>query len=261
MQHLIDNTLFAWDEAGSGTPLVLLHGFPFHRSLWRDLLPTLASAAHCYAPDLRGCGESGVPANAATIDHLADDVAALIAHWKCGPVLLAGHSMGGYVGLAFARRHPHLLKSLVMVASRATADSAEQASNRETMAQRVLRENPEFIAEGMLPKLLARTATNDKLRQDVREAMNPLRPEGIANCLRAMASRPDSSALLGEITVPSLVIAGEQDLVVPFEESGIMAANFADGRLEVMEHCGHMPMLEQPQVLGKILVDWIAKIS
>ena len=260
MKTKLDDVEFAWDEAGTGPALVLLHGLPFQRGMWAPQLAALSKRFRVIAPDLRGFGESGVPSGTPSVDAYADDIAALIGRWKTGPVLLAGHSMGGYIGLAFARRHPQLLRGLVFVASRSTADDAETASNRRSVATRLRTESPQFVADSMLPKMPASGNRDPKLLAAIRALMEPLRAEGIAFAQLALASRPDSTPLLSKISCPALVVAGEKDSIIPLEESGIFAAGLRDGRLEVVEGAGHMLSWEKSAEFHSVLGKWADKI-
>ncbi|MBK8801426.1 MAG: alpha/beta hydrolase [Fibrobacteres bacterium] len=260
MKTQIGTKTLAWTEAGSGTPLVLVHGLPFQRGMWAGQFPVLGKKFRVLAPDLPGFGESDLSSAAPSLDAWADDLASLIEHWNCGPVVLAGHSMGGYMALAFARRHGALLRGLVMVASRSGADTAEAAANRRSVATRLRTESPEFVAEAMLPRMLDSSSHAPDLLRSVREFMNPLRAEGIAWAQRAIADRIDSTNGLGAIAVPALVVAGERDAIIPLEESGILAANFRHGRLEVIEKAGHMLSVEQPKAFHAVVERWLGEI-
>ena len=260
MKTKLNGVDFAWDEAGSGPALVMLHGLPFQRGMWAPQLSGLSKGFRVIAPDLRGFGESGLPPGETTVDSYADDIADLIAHWKTGPVLLAGHSMGGYIALAFARRHPKLLRGLVFVASRSTADDAETASNRRSVAARLRSESPQFVAESMLPRMPASGNRDPTLLSAIRALMEPLRADGIAQAQLALASRPDSTPLLPQVSCPALVVAGEKDAIIPLEDAGIFAAGFRQGRLEVVEGAGHMLSWEKPGALQAVFEKWANKI-
>jgi 3-oxoadipate enol-lactonase len=260
MKTTLNGVEFAWDEAGSGPALVLLHGLPFQRGMWAPQLSALSKRFRVIAPDLRGFGESGMPSGEPSVDTYADDIAALIAHWKTGPAILAGHSMGGYIGLAFARRHPELLRGLVFVASRSTADDADAAANRRSVAARLRTESPQFVADAMLPRMPASGNKDPNLLAAIRALMEPLRAEGIAFAQLALASRPDSTPHLAKVVCPALVVAGEKDAIIPLEESGIFAAGLRDGRLEVVEGAGHMLSWEKPAEFHAALAKWADKI-
>jgi pimeloyl-ACP methyl ester carboxylesterase len=260
MKTNLNGVEFAWDEAGTGPALVLLHGLPFQCGMWAPQLSALSKRLRVIAPDLRGFGESGLPSGEPSVDAYADDIAALIGHWKTGPVILAGHSMGGYIALAFARRHPELLRGLVFVASRATADNAETASNRRSVAARLRTESPEFVAESMLPRMPAAGNRDPNLVRAIRGLMDPLRAEGIAFAQLALASRPDSSLFLPEVPCPALVVAGEKDAIIPLEEAGIFAAGFREGRLEVVEGAGHMLSWEKPREFQSAFEKWADRL-
>ncbi len=260
MKTSLNDIEFAWDEAGEGPALVLLHGLPFQRSLWGPQLSALSKRFRVIAPDLRGFGESGLPGGEPSVDAYADDIAALIARWKTGPVLLAGHSMGGYIALAFSRRHPELLRGLVFVASRATADDAETAANRRSVASRLRTESPEFVAQAMLPRMVSKDSRDPGVLRAIRALMDPLRANGIAYAQLALASRPDSSPLLSAVPCPALVVAGEMDAIVPLAEAGIFAAGFRRGRLEVVVGTGHLLSWEKPGEFNAVLESWADRL-
>lgn len=261
MKTIIDQTEISWEEAGSGPVLLLIHGLPFQKSMWKPQLAGLSKRFRVVAPDLPGFGASGVPAFAPTMDALADFLADFCRTLGEDPIVFGGHSMGGYAGLAFARRHPDLLRGLVMIASRAIADTPDVAANRRSIVARLAAESPEFVADAMLPRMLSSDNRDISLRQSVRDLMEPLRADGISWAQEAIASRVDSSGLLRDIACPALVVAGEKDQVAPLEESGIMAAGFRQGRLEVVEKAGHMVSWEQPKVVNAALEKWMLALG
>jgi len=260
MKTTIDGIEIAWEEAGSGVPLVLVHGLPFQRGMWAPQLSGLARKHRVIALDLPGFGESAPPTGPATMAAIADILAKFCQAVAKEPVVLAGHSMGGYAALEFARRNPSSLRGLVMVASRSTADTPDAAANRLAMVARLKSESPDFVAEAMLPRMLSPDNRDPAMRQSVRALMEPLRADGIAYAQQAIATRVDFGGLLSQLAMPALVVAGEKDLVAPLEEAGIMAAGFRQGRLEVVEHAGHMVSWEQPKVVNAALDKWISAL-
>ena len=261
MKTTVDSVEISWDEAGSGPVLLLVHGLPFQKGMWKPQLDTLSRKFRVIALDLPGFGESSAPVGPPSMESLADLLAAFCRNLALDRIVLAGHSMGGYAGLAFARRHPELLRGLVMVASRAVSDTPDVAANRRSIVARLKTESPEFVAEAMLPRMLASDSRDISLRQSVRELMEPLRSDGIAWAQEAIASRADFSGLLKDIACPALVVAGEKDQVAPLEEAGIMAAGFRQGRLEVVEKAGHMVSWEQPAAFNAALEKWMLALG
>lgn len=261
MHKELRGTDISWTESGKGPLLVLVHGLPFHSSLWSPMLPFLERHFRVVRVDLPGFGASGDSPAAPSMDAYADVLQDLLGELGNAPAIVVGHSMGGYALLNLALRKPKALVGMVLLCSRATADQPEQAANRLAMAQRLRTESAEFVAEGMLPKMPAKGSADPAQLRQIRQAMDPLRPAGIAWCQRAIASRPDQSARLGEIAVPGLVVAGLQDAIIPLEESGIVAANLGDGRLVVLEATGHCPMFDKPKETSEAIVAWARQAS
>jgi len=246
----------AWTESGKGPLLLLVHGLPFQKSMWSAVTPFLARHFRVVALDLPGFGGSELSPLEPSMDAYADVLDAFLAELKAPIALVAGHSMGGYALLNLASRHPKRLSGLILVCSRAIADTNEQAANRLAMATRLRTESPEFVADAMLPRMPRKGSVDLSLLGRIHQAMLPLRADGIAWCQKAIAGRPDFSVRLASIAHPALVLAGSHDSIVPVEESGIVAANFPDGRLAVIEDAGHCPMIEKPAETADAILRW-----
>jgi pimeloyl-ACP methyl ester carboxylesterase len=145
----------AYDDTGSGPAVLLLHGYPFNRSMWREQTEALSENYRVITPDLRGHGETTATPEPATMDEMARDVAALMDELNIHRAAVGGLSMGGYVTLAFYRRFPLRVRALVLADTRPQADTEEARRNREQQARKALKEGMSGIAETSLPKALA----------------------------------------------------------------------------------------------------------
>lgn len=248
-------------DAGAGQTILFVHGFPLSRAIWQPQIEALAKNYRVIAPDLRGHGESYAPAGVYAMDTFAEDLQALIAERKCGPVVLVGHSMGGYLSFAFYRKFPQSVRALVLFCTRATADSEEGKIVRENLAQRAEREGPVAVAEQMLPKMLAASAAaRPDLVEQVRQIMLSTSLNGLTGSLRGMAARPSSLELLPKINVPTLVVAGEHDAIIPAAESAALAAAIPHAELAVIPGAGHLASLENPDAVMATLRAFLARI-
>lgn len=241
----------AYDSAGDGPPVVLLHGFPLDRTIWADQARGLADRYRVVTPDLRGHGGSAAPTGPYPMRDLAADVLeTLDAAGVTGPAVVGGLSMGGYVALALAAIAPDRLAGLVLVNSRAGADPDSTRRVREDLAREVERSgSAAAVVEAMAPKLFG-AATAEGQPELVREwtdRMGRTPVAGLAGSLRGMADRPDRTADLFRIVVPALVLAGEDDRLIPLEEARRMADALPRGRLEVIPGAGHLAPIENPE--------------
>jgi pimeloyl-ACP methyl ester carboxylesterase len=238
------------EVTGEGEPLVLVHGFPLDRRMWRPLIDALGTTHLVIAPDLRGFGESPAPAGVTTMEDYADDLAGLLDGLGVeGPVALCGLSMGGYVGFAFFRRYRERLARLVLCDTKAAADSAKKKADRERTAEVVLQEGTESLATEMPNGLLA-PATRENHRELVEHVAEMIRGAsrgGVAAALRAMAARGDSTRLLGQIDVPTLLICGEADVISPPDEMRQMAERIPEATYVEIPSAGHLAPLENPE--------------
>jgi len=249
MRAQLTDIVMAYDEAGSGPPLLLIHGYPLSRKLWAPQLAALGDAARVIAPDLRGFGESDAPKAPYTMDQLADDCVALLDSLEVTePVVVGGLSMGGYIALAFWRRHAARVAGLILAATRAGADSEAGKAGRDAAAATAREKGSEAIIDGMLPKMLAPSAYADRpeVVAEARQVMAGAPVPGIVGALMAMRDRPDSTVLLAEIDRPVLVIHGADDVLIPPSEAEAMHRALSHGRLVLMPNAGHLLNLEQP---------------
>ncbi len=250
-------------EAGRGTPVVLLHGFPFNRSMWSEQVEALSTKFRVITPDLRGHGETTVTDDPATMEEMAEDVAALLDELQIERIALGGLSMGGYVALAFCRLFPRRVRALVLADTRAGADTEEARRNREESATRALKEGMNALAETMLPKSLAPAtlAGNPKVVERVRRMMTETKPKGAAAALRGMAARRDQTSFLPEILAPTLIIVGSEDTLTPPKESELMRREIRGSRLVTIEGAGHVSNLERPEEFSRALTDFLNSLE
>ena len=248
---------------GAGTPLVLLHAFPLDGRMWAPQVEALAGTYQVIVPDLRGFGAARDQAvEEAGMDLLADDVARLLDDRGLDRVVLGGLSLGGYVALAFMRRHADRVSGLVLCDTKATADGDQARDDRLKMVERVLGEGSGFVAEAMLPKLLGETTREhrpevvDKVGSLIREQA----PEAIAGAQRGMAARSDTTDVLASIAVPTLVVTGEEDTLAGPEVGRDLAAGIPGARFLLVEEAGHLVNLEQPEIVNEALLDFLAPL-
>jgi 3-oxoadipate enol-lactonase len=261
--------------------IVFVHGFPFDGSMWEPQLAALPPGWRGIAPDLRGFGNSALAAGGAlpagsqvgggvalagepvlTMDGLADDVALLMDREGTGPAVVCGLSMGGYVALSLWRRHPGLVRALVLADTRAEADSDEGKANRVRMAQAARDGGAAAVARTLMPALL-RPATLGGERgaaERVRSMILATSPETIVAALAGMAVRADSVADLPAMDVPALVVVGEEDELTPPDVARSLAERLPRGRLVVVPEAGHVSSLENPDAFNAALSAFLADL-
>jgi 3-oxoadipate enol-lactonase len=248
-------------DMGRGLPLVFVHGFPLGRGAWQQQLDALRSSHRVIAPDLRGFGDSDTVPGPTTMGQYAADVHALLQHCGTGPVVLVGHSMGGYVALAFAREFPEMLRGLVLVGTKAGPDTAEVAAGRRATAEKVASQGVQELIDTMAPRMLAACNRDADRVGQVRGLMASSSTAGVVGALLGMAERPDSTALLATIVVPTLVVTGAEDALIPPTESTALARAIPGAHLSVVPDAGHLVAFEQPEAFHRALTDWLTRIS
>ncbi len=251
-----------YDDVGTGLPVVFLHGFPHNRSLWAPQLHGLAAPCRRIALDLRGFGESSV-LPPYSMDQYADDVASALIVMNTGPAVIAGLSMGGYIAFALWRRHPGLVRGLILADTRAGADDADGVAKRKAMIEVARRDGSGPIADQMIAGMIGKStrAKHPDLADTMHTMMEQAPPDGVAGALRAMYERPDSVPTLATISVPTLLVVGEEDVLTPPKEARAMHAAIAGSRLEVISGAGHVSNLERPAAFNHVASEFLTSLT
>ncbi len=242
-------------EAGQGPAAMFIHGFPLDHTLWLDQLAGLGHVRRCIAPDLRGHGGSEPTTDPAlTMELFAVDVAAVLGELGEEQADVVGLSMGGYVALALWESRPDLVRSLALVDTRAGADSAEGKVRRDAMIERILGAGRGALAEEMAPALLTAGAS-ELARARLRTMIEGSRYETLIADLLGIRDRPDRTHLLAGVTVPVVVVTGEEDRLIPPAQAEELAKAIPGARLVSLPGAGHLPPLEAPTALNQALIE------
>ncbi|MCW2621176.1 MAG: hydrolase, alpha/beta fold family [Frankiales bacterium] len=249
-------------DVGTGLPLVLLHAFPLSSAMWLDQRAGLAGHCRVITPDQRGFGGSPLGADEPDLDRCVADLVALLDRLGLDRVLLGGLSMGGYVAMAFLRRHPDRVRALLLADSRASADPPAGRERREWIAQRVVREGGQVLVDEVLPPLLGTTTLADRpdVTARVRKAVATAPAEATAWAARAMARRPDSFDVLRAAAVPALVVVGEEDALTPPSDAEAMVAALPRATLRVLPGAGHLASIETPEAFNAAVLEFVADL-
>lgn len=240
-------------EAGSGPLAVLIHGYPLDHTLWLDQLSGLADLRQVVAVDLPGYGMSErVTGQPLTMEGLANDVAGLVDVLGFDQADIVGLSMGGYVALALWESHPTMFRTLVLADTKSGADSEDGKANREAQAQAVVAEGRASLAAKLIGALLA-PAHDLTAAARLRTMVEATPVETIVASLRGMAARPDRTELLSAIGVPTLVISGEEDALIPPLDSHEMASAITGSEFVVIPGAGHLGPIERPEAFTEAL--------
>lgn len=246
------------DITGDGPAVLFIHGFPLDRTMWRPMAATLTGWQRI-APDLRGMGLSEVPEAGYSMAEYADDLVALLDQAHVERAVICGMSMGGYVAFDLLRRHPDRVQALVLVNTRAGADDAEGRVRRDAMIARMRRDGTGFLADEMLPRLLAPSSLQtmpDVVRQ-VRSMIAVHTGPGLVGAVEAMRDRDDALPFLPEIAVPTLVMHGSDDQLIPVAEARVMADRIPGAHFAVIPGAGHLAPLEQPINAGRVIREFL----
>lgn len=251
-------------KQGAGSPVLLVHGFPLDHTMWQAQFEHLSTSRQAIAPDLRGFGSSEpVDPAGVSMETFADDLAGLLDALEVSePVCLCGLSMGGYIALAFVRKHRDRLGSLILCDTKATPDDAAAKKLREQTALKVLESGPEFLAEAMAEKLFSEQtrAEQPEIVRQTQETIRTTRRESIAAASRGMAARPDSTDLLPTIDLPTLVLVGEHDAITTTQEMRSMAAALPQATFVEVADVGHMAPLEAPHAVNAAIDHFLASV-
>ncbi len=250
--------------AGSGAPLLLLHGYPLDATMWLPAMAHLAQHFLCIAPDLRGFGDAAEERFSFTLNDLAADCLKLLDRLTIGqPIILCGLSMGGYIAMEFMEHFGDRARAAILTNTKGTVDEPAARANRIAVAARVLIDGTEQTVAPMLSKLIGRTGmdSNPAMVQCVRDMMVRTRPSTVAWAQLAMAQRSDSLSRMLGWSQPVLCISGDEDQLTPPNETARMARQLANGTVATIERAGHLSPIEQPQTFARIVAAFVVDVD
>ena len=243
--------------SGSGTPVILLHGFGEDSFIWHQQVPALAALCKIIVPDIPGSGESelipeaGIPVYAGVIKSIIEK--------EGQTALLIGHSMGGYIALELAQRYPEAVSALGLVHSTAYADSDERKVMRGKAMDFIRQKGAWTFLKASTPGLFAPDA-QERLRHEIAELSERNRSfteEAICQYYQAMLERPDRSDVLRHFHGPVFMVIGEEDPAVPFKQSLEQTHLPAEAHVHILRGVAHMGMWEEPRKMSELLVAFV----
>ncbi|MFE1174154.1 alpha/beta fold hydrolase [Streptomyces sp. NPDC058773] len=249
-----------YEDEGGGAPLVLVHGHPFDRSMWRPQTEHFSRAGwRVIVPDLRGYGESTAVPGTTPLETFARDLRALLDRLGVDRFVLGGLSMGGQIVMECYRLFPERIRGLVFADTFAAAETEEGRAGRQAMAARLLHEGMAGYAQEVLAKMVSAhtLAHRPDVAAHVLAMMTATAPEGAAAALRGRAERPDYRDLLTRIAVPALVVAGTEDAYTPVSDARDIHARVPDATLALIERTAHLPNLERPEEFNAVLTEFL----
>jgi pimeloyl-ACP methyl ester carboxylesterase len=250
-----------FQDTGNGKDVVLLlHAFPLHSGMWSRQVATLSPRFRVIAPDYPGLGKSTPRPEPSTMEALAEQVLGVIDSLRVDRAVVAGLSMGGYLAFEIYRRRPGLFRGLALCDTKPGADTPEGAAGREAFAKNALEKGLHWVADEMTPKLL-RPQPDAAAVKEVRHLVGQGTPAGVAAAQRGMARRVDSTATLGAITCPTLVVVGAEDTLTPPAEAEKMVAGIKGARLARIPGAGHLSNIENPVEFDRVLLEFVAGLA
>ncbi len=260
----INNCNLYYETRGSdqNPAVVLLHAFPLDHDVWRPQAEDLSKEYWVITPDFRGHGQSEATDESYSMDLLASDVKDLVENLGVKNIVLGGISMGGYVAFAYRRLFPEDIQALILVDTKAEADTPQARLGRMEMAGLVVRKGVASFADRMLPRLFSKQSveTNASIVKDARRTIEAMSPIGIIGGLKGLADRSDSTPLLDEIRVPTLIIVGEKDELTTVDDAKRMASKIVGSKLVIVPNAAHISTLEQPEKVTSAIQTFLREI-
>ncbi|MFI6100100.1 alpha/beta fold hydrolase [Lentzea sp. NPDC051213] len=260
MRAAVNGITIGYDDEGTGDDvLVLVHGHPFDRTMWRPQTEHFSAAGwRVIVADLRGYGETTVVPGITPLSVFARDIAGLLDHLGVGRFVLGGLSMGGQIVLECQRLFGERIRGLLLADTFAQGETPQGHRNRNDMADRLLREGMSGYATEVLWKMVA-PHSDPAVAEHVSAMMHNAPAEGAAAALRGRAERPDYTDLLGTIAVPTLVVVGSDDEYTPISDAEYMHERVPGSTLVVVDGAAHMPNLERPDEFNEAVTGLLAQ--
>ncbi|MBT7749917.1 MAG: alpha/beta hydrolase [Flavobacteriales bacterium] len=257
-KHIFKDISIHFTDRGKGPAVVLIHGFLENLTMWKDIEKSIIQKHRVICVDLPGHGKSDCIGYVHTMDEMAEAIHSVLRSLRLRKYAIVGHSMGGYVALAYAEKHPDNLRDLVLYQSTAKADSNEKKRDRKRAAT-LIKKNPTSFIRKSIP-LLFRPVNRKTFKKEIKELIDEAvktSSQGLVAALEGMRIRPNRELLLKFPPYPVHIVAGDKDPRIPIQESIQLSKISEFVTLHVIKGIGHMSYIEAKeetiQVFKKIL--------
>jgi len=268
MKATINNSLLHYIDIGISTavPVVFIHGFPFSHKMWTfpgGQTEALASTHRVIAYDIRGHGDSEVGDGQYTIELFVDDLIAFFDHLSISKAVAVGLSMGGYIALRAIERHPDRFRGLVLCDTKSEADSNEAKVKRASSIKAVKANGPRQFAQNFVAGVFTAESFNARAEavKAIQSTIERTAPLSLCGTMLALAGRTDTTSSLPSITVPTLIMVGEQDVLTPPAASQAMKEKIPNAELYLLPGAAHLSNIENAPEFNTHLVGFLQKIN
>ncbi len=253
------NKSVSYRVIGQGNPVVLLHGFAEDKEIWIRQVKALENNYQLIIPDLPGSGGSESTGDL-SMDSMADTIKHILNEEGISETVLIGHSMGGYVSIAFADKYPDSLKALGFFHSSSYADNDEKKAARKKNSAFIQKNGSHAFLQQSTPGLFcdASKTAFPGIVETIIERYKDFSPAALAAYQLAMSERPDRREVLKNIVKPVLFIIGQHDSAIPFQDSMEQSHLPALSYIHILKQSGHMGMLEETEKSNLILQDFLS---
>lgn len=255
------NTLYVQTQGSfRNEALVFLHAFPMTSDMWKDQMNFFSKTHYTLAPDLPGFGKGVLPLHSITFEHYVDAVISFLREAGIKRSIWCGLSMGGYLAMRMYERSPELCSGLILANTKAAADDNIAKEKRWASIKALHSHRDDFVEKQWRAMMSKSSLQNKKLKKCFEEIISKTDEEGISSGLASLATRTDSTETLANITVPTLIISGEEDGVIKSSDSLFLHQNIAESRLETIAGVGHLSNLENPDAFNKVVADFLTSL-
>lgn len=253
----------SYDDFGhSAIPVILIHGFPFNKSSWQPQIDFLQMTKRVIAYDIRGFGSSSANDDEVSMDVFADDLIKLMDALKIEKSIVCGLSMGGYIVLNAVNRFPDRFEAIVLCDTQSISDTSEIKEKRTATIKQIESDGLFDFTENFVGSVLSKTSLSSKkqLVNELKSTILSTPVKTITSTLISLAERKEMREHIKNISVPTLVLCGIEDMVTPVDQSSFMIKQIPNSTLHSINGAGHLSNLEQPEIFNKHLGDFVFKI-
>lgn len=260
----VNGITICYDDLGEGgIPIVFIHGFPFNKSAWQPQMDFLKKTNRVIAYDIRGFGKSTAGNEEASIDLFGDDLIKFMDALLIKKAVVCGLSMGGYILLNALDRYPNRFEAIVLSDTQCISDSPEVKEKRYKTIEQIKVGGLNDFAEAFIQNIFCKESLNNKkeLVEKIKNIILSTSPDTITGTLNALAQRREMCFLLREISIPTLILCGKEDMVTPLAQSEFLHNRIKNSIFHHLDGAGHLPNLEQASKFNKYIYDFISSAS